>query len=626
PQFARTGDAFDLGVSLSNQTGAAGALDLVMKLTGALTFAGGDPRAQTSTQQAATGMQAFRFPVRAGTPAPTTVQAAGTLGSNRDAFEVPFTVSDRATTDSVIETGAVRGASASIPIDLSRGGWLKVSLANSIVPQFVVPSDAVMTQDALPLADETAARLTIAAALQGLRAPYRLKLAFDPAVEAPANLQRLLTFQRGDGGFGEFAGAKESDPFVSAYALDALLFAHAHGVAVDSAALGRARTFAAATLANPGRFKWCANDPHCKAQLRFEALWALAQGGDRRTDFLGDIVAQSESFDSATQVRLARYLLNTSGWQGQGATLAGHLMQTLYVTGRYSVANVTTRWGWLGSLVDAQAQMLQLLIERHAPVEQLDGAVRALVAQQCKCGWPTTADTASALTALAAYARNERLGPATASVTVGSAPIAGVSFGPTALSQTFTFKASGLHGNAVVVRALRGAVHYTLLYTYDVASDAPGELAAFRVVRRVTLPGATAPPLATMDLAHAPPLTVGAGQVFDVGVRVIVDHPVDRLAIEDPLPAGFEAVDTSFRTTLKAVVPQSDSWDIDTQQIYRDRVVAFAQHLGPGIYDVHYLVRSVTPGEFRWPGARAYLIDAPEQFGRSAGTTLKVTP
>ncbi|HEY5426218.1 MAG TPA: alpha-2-macroglobulin family protein, partial [Candidatus Tumulicola sp.] len=53
PQFARTGDAFDLGVSLSNQTGAAGALDLVMKLTGALTFASGDPRAQTSTQQAA---------------------------------------------------------------------------------------------------------------------------------------------------------------------------------------------------------------------------------------------------------------------------------------------------------------------------------------------------------------------------------------------------------------------------------------------------------------------------------------------------------------------------------------------------------------------------------------------
>ena len=108
-------------------------------------------------------------------------------------------------------------------------------------------------------------------------------------------------------------------------------------------------------------------------------------------------------------------------------------------------------------------------------------------------------------------------------------------------------------------------------------------------------------------------------------MRVIVDHPVDRLVIEDPLPAGFEAVDASFRTTSTAVSAQADSWAIDSQTIYRDKVIAFAQHLGPGVYDVHYLVRSVTPGTFRWPGAKAYLQDAPEQFGRSASTTLTIT-
>lgn len=627
PQFARSGDSFDLGVSLANQTGAGGALDLVMKLTGALAFVSGDPQTQTTSQQASTGMQAFHFPVRAGTPAPSTVEASGTMGSNRDAFRVPFEVSDRATTDSVIETGAARDGSVDVPIGLDRGGWLAITLANSIVPQFAVPSNAMMIEDALPLADDTAARLTIASALQKLRAPYRLKLGFDPAAETSANLTRLLAFQRGDGGFGETNGARESDPFVSTYALEALLFARAHGVAVDSAAIARARTFAAQALANPGRFQWCAPDPLCKARLRFDALAALAQAGDRRTDFLSDIVAQTERFDSATQVRLARYLLQTPGWQSQGAAMSDHLLQTLYVSGRYAVANVTTRWGWLGSAVDAQAQMLQLLLERHAPSEQLDGAVRALAAQRCKCGWPTIADTASALTALAAYARGEHLGPATATVVAGGATVASASFAGTASSQTFTLKASTLHAGGLSIRAQRGTVHYTLLYTYDVPAGAPGELAAFRVVRRVAAPGATAPPLATMDLVPATaPLEVAAGHVFDVGVRVIVDHPVDRLVIEDPLPAGFEAVDTSFRTTLAAIVPQSDSWDIDTQQIYRDRVVAYAAHLGPGVYDVHYLVRAVTPGEFRWPGAHAYLTDAPEQFGRSASTTLKVTP
>jgi uncharacterized protein YfaS (alpha-2-macroglobulin family) len=111
-----------------------------------------------------------------------------------------------------------------------------------------------------------------------------------------------------------------------------------------------------------------------------------------------------------------------------------------------------------------------------------------------------------------------------------------------------------------------------------------------------------------------------------VGVRVIADHPVDGVVIEDPLPAGFEAVDMTFNTTLGAIVPQTDSWEIGTQQIYSDRVVAYAPHLGPGVYDLHYLVRSVTPGTFKWPGARAYLVHAPEQFGRSASTTLRITP
>jgi hypothetical protein len=310
------------------------------------------------------------------------------------------------------------------------------------------------------------------------------------------------------------------------------------------------------------------------------------------------------------------------------------LTQTLYMTGRYVTANLSNRWSWLGSLVDAQSQMLQLLIERRAPAEQTAGAVRALVAQQCRCGWPTADDTASALTALSAYAATEKLTPGTATATVNGHQIAHAQFGTTASSQNFTVDASSLQAASaiVVTSSLNGRVHYTLLYTYPIAPDAPGELAAFRVIRTINDPTAagaasTAAPLATIDLAApAQPLDDAAGRVFDIGVRTIVDHPIDRLVIDDPLPAAFEAVDTSFRTTLQAIVPQSDSWQMDATQIYSDRVVAYAQHLDPGVYDVHYLVRSVTPGTFAWPGARAYLQNAPEQFGRSASTKLEVKP
>jgi hypothetical protein len=68
----------------------------------------------------------------------------------------------------------------------------------------------------------------------------------------------------------------------------------------------------------------------------------------------------------------------------------------------------------------------------------------------------------------------------------------------------------------------------------------------------------------------------------------------------------------------------TQAWQIDYQQIYQDRITAYAQHLDPGVYMLHYLVRSVTPGEYLWPGASAYLLNAPEEFGRSAFRSVKV--
>jgi uncharacterized protein YfaS (alpha-2-macroglobulin family) len=64
---------------------------------------------------------------------------------------------------------------------------------------------------------------------------------------------------------------------------------------------------------------------------------------------------------------------------------------------------------------------------------------------------------------------------------------------------------------------------------------------------------------------------------------------------------------------------------VDYQEIYRNRVISFSSHLEAGSYAVHYLVRSVTPGTYAWPGASAQLQYAPEEFGRSAVSQLVVT-
>jgi len=97
--------------------------------------------------------------------------------------------------------------------------------------------------------------------------------------------------------------------------------------------------------------------------------------------------------------------------------------------------------------------------------------------------------------------------------------------------------------------------------------------------------------------------------------------------ITDPLPAGFEAVDATFATTAPAAVSEiDDNFSLDYQSIYKNHVLSFASHLDPGSYAIHYLVRSVTPGTFAWPGATVQLQYEPEAFGRTAATQLVITP
>jgi uncharacterized protein YfaS (alpha-2-macroglobulin family) len=160
-----------------------------------------------------------------------------------------------------------------------------------------------------------------------------------------------------------------------------------------------------------------------------------------------------------------------------------------------------------------------------------------------------------------------------------------------------------------------------------VPDESPGAYAGLRI-DRILRPAASAAPLASFGLAApAAPATVVAGRVFDVEDRIISDHPVEDVVITDPLPAGFEAIDQSFRTSapLGPSADLGDDWTLDYQSIYRDRVLSFARHLDPGSYAIHYLVRSVTPGTFAWPGASVALQYAPEEFGRTAATQLVIT-
>jgi uncharacterized protein YfaS (alpha-2-macroglobulin family) len=168
-------------------------------------------------------------------------------------------------------------------------------------------------------------------------------------------------------------------------------------------------------------------------------------------------------------------------------------------------------------------------------------------------------------------------------------------------------------------------LHYLVAYKYRLQGNQPGRFNGLRVTREISKVNEEKTIQKTGMYAFDKPLTLQPGQVFDIGLEVITDHPVDHVVIKDPLPAGFEAVDDSFQTATPALQAKADNWQLGYKTIHKDRIISYANHLEPGVYSLHYLVRSVTPGIFIWPGAEVHLQYAPEEFGRSADSTLNIS-
>ena len=284
--------------------------------------------------------------------------------------------------------------------------------------------------------------------------------------------------------------------------------------------------------------------------------------------------------------------------------------------------NLPGRYRWFADPVVAQSEALRLELARNADGETLDRLTRSLLDMRRNGSFGCACENAAALGAIVDVAQRERPANFTATATLAGKTVAREAFSGGRAPQRSAHVAMrdlpGGRSELALAKDGAGTLHYAVTYTYRLGGAAPGRLAGLRVTRVVREANAAAV-LATMGLAApAASLALPAAHVYDVELQIVSDHPVERVVITDPLPAGFEAVDTSFATTSAALQLPASSWSIGDQQIRADRIEAYADRLDAGIYRLHYLARTVTPGTFAWPGASAHLVDRPDEFGRSA--------
>ena len=630
PQFVRPGDRFSAGVAVTDVAKASGTYAIDAQLSGDLAFVDGEQRSMSKTLRSPQDAlnQAFRFDVMATGPNGGQARVRTDLGMLSDAFAVPVTVGIDGFLESAVQTGTTQ-TGANVPLNVDPAlpaylGGLDLTLASTLLANAAEP-ERLLSEERPPFATSLASRIGIAADAIVLDRIYGQSAKIAPLQKGLLDdLAALRTLALPDGGFACWPGAKQSDVYSTAFAAKMLVQAKRAGISVDLD-LARVIPFLEKRLADPASCN--KDDALCLASARLAALSALVELGEQRSDHLAEIDKQRASFDFYEQVTLARLMLRLPDWHAQGLALRDKLMEQVYLTGRRATVNVP---GYFGTPVAAQAQVVSMLVESNAPQDDVDRALTGLLGLARNGLWGCLCDNAEAMSALVSYAKAQGAPPDfSASATVGATNFEATFQGYAQTSAAKTIPMAELpRGKSTIALAKsgHGTLHYAVAFRYAVPPASPGIYAGIRIDRFVRPANESDVLLGFGLAAPAQQPSLAAARVYDIEDRITTDHDLTNVIVEDPLPGGLEAVDTTFQTATSYFQPGLSDWSIDYQQIYRDRVLSFAAELPAGVYAVHYLVRSVTPGDFAWPGARVSLQYFPEEFGRTATSRLTITP
>jgi uncharacterized protein YfaS (alpha-2-macroglobulin family) len=482
------------------------------------------------------------------------------------------------------------------------------------------------------------------------------ELAKDFGLPRPPNaelvIERLVASivarQRDDGGFGMWPAAWESSAWVTPYALWVLDESKKRGVKVPATVLDRGRAFLRSSLS-----RTFDKEPAAAAL----ALDVLAMQGARDAGYEARLLEKLEALPTFGRGLLLHAL--AVGKSERTPELLKRVEADLRIIGNTAAVNenLGSRYAVLmDSPVRSSAIVLRGILAAKPDHPLVEPLARGLLSARGTTGFRTTQESAFGLLALDAYRR----------VREPKAPsfVAHAWFGERSLVTLDAKKRStaAVTGRATMAELLKapggllsferngtGTLHYEARLEYaprDLPSTAL-DLGFFvrKTQRRVE-------PSELAGLRQAVPERseerFAPGDLIVTDLVVVAPGAREYVAIDDPLPAGLEAVDSSLATN---VLPRSmrtpnysgcdeceeEAGDPGTlvpgqaylsvwhrQEIRDDRVLYFVDHMPAGVARFRYLSRATSAGRFVVPPTRAEAMYEPEIFGRTAASMLEV--
>ena len=134
-----------------------------------------------------------------------------------------------------------------------------------------------------------------------------------------------------------------------------------------------------------------------------------------------------------------------------------------------------------------------------------------------------------------------------------------------------------------------------------------------------------------------PVTSAKVGDVLQVRLTIIAPNDLYYVKVEDPLPAGAEAIDTALKTasqinkapSLNSLSPYSPYegwgwWWFSHTELRDEKAVLFADYLPSGTYEYTYQIRAGLSGTYKVIPSHAEEMYFPEVFGRGDGVAFVI--
>jgi uncharacterized protein YfaS (alpha-2-macroglobulin family) len=443
-------------------------------------------------------------------------------------------------------------------------------------------------------------------------------------------LQRIYTKQKPDGGWNWWDGP-DSDPQTSAYVVLGLQEAKDAGYTISEDVLANGIKYL-----NDNLPSLKPNDAHWQYNRSAFILYVLARGGALQagqTNFIYEHRTSLDLFGKAYLVQ-ALYMLDPKDVR------IGSLMSDLGAATVMSAAGAhweessVDYWNW-NTDMRTTAIVLNAFVRIDPQNLITANAVRWLMAHREGGHWHSTQETSWTLIALTNWLTVSKEYETNYQYAVG--------LNGGMLQQGQAAKDNLTETVKLQVQMkdlLRDVVNY-LVFT---RGSGAGNL-YYDAYLSTTLPVDSVQPLDqgmslsrqyfTLDNSKTPITAIGRGQLVRVRLTMVVADALHYVVIDDPLPAGLEAIDASIVTDTQ--VPSSYTmqdytargwgwWFFDHTELRDEKVVLSSDYLSAGTYVYTYLARASTAGTFKVIPPTASEFYFPDVGGRGAGSVFVVKP